>query len=94
MTPTPYNHLTDPELVSLVTNWPFSHPALTPLEQELGARLANAVDTLEDNEANLAALQAKYRITASDLIECDLCEGGLTEITPPHKINSLDGAHP
>ena len=84
MTPTPYNHLTDPELVSLVTNWPFSHPALTPLEQELGARLANAVDTLEDNEANLAALQAKYRIPDSDLWECDL-----NEITPPPPTNSI-----
>ena len=92
---TPYNHLTDRELVSMVKFWPATMPALTALERELGARLANAVDTLEDNEANLAALQAKYRITASDLIECDLCEGGLTEITPPpHKINSLDGAHP
>ena len=78
MTPTPYNHLTDHELVSLVTNWPFSKPAMTPLEQELAARLANAVDTLEDNEANLAALQAKYCIPDSDLWECDL-----NEITPP-----------
>ena len=48
MMPTPYNHLTDHELVRLVTNWPFSKPAMTHLEQELAARLANAVDTLEE----------------------------------------------
>lgn len=82
---TPYAHLTDLEVVTMVEFWPVTMPALTNLERELAARLANAIDTLEDNEANLAALQAKYRITASDLIECDLCEGGLTEITPPTK---------
>lgn len=56
---TPYTHLTDHELVNMVEFWPATMPALTSLERELGARLANAVDTLEDNEANLAALQAK-----------------------------------
>ena len=75
---TPYTHLTDHELVNMVEFWPATMPALTSLERELGARLANAVDTLEDNEANLAALQAKYRIPDSDLWECDL-----NEITPP-----------
>lgn len=73
----PYTHLTDHELVNMVEFWPATMPALTSLERELGARLANAVDTLEDNEANLAALQAKYRIPDSDLWECDP-----NEITP------------
>ena len=88
---TPYTHLTDHELVNMVKFWPATMPALTSLERELGARLANAVDTLEDNEANLAALQAKYSIPDSDLWECDL-----NEITPPlpNKFNSLDGHHP
>ena len=80
---TPYTHLTDHELVNMVEFWPATMPALTSLERELGARLANAVDTLEDNEANLAALQAKYRIPDSDLWECDLWECDLNEITPP-----------
>lgn len=68
---TPYYHLTDRELVSMVEFWPAAMPALTALELELADRLANAVETLEDNEANLAALQAKYRIPDDDLWECD-----------------------
>ena len=88
---TPYTHLADRELVSTVEFWPVTMPALTNLERELAARLANAIDTLEDNEANLAALQAKYAITDGDLLECDLSE--VTPPPPPKQINNLDGTH-
>ena len=66
-----YTHLTDSELVSLVEFWPPYRPPLTPLERELYTRLANAVDTIADNAANLVALQAKYAITDDDILECD-----------------------
>ncbi len=70
---TPYNHLTDSELVTLIEFWPSTMSPLTALEKELGARLANAVETLADNEDNLPCLQAKYQITEDDLWECGPC---------------------
>lgn len=85
---TPYNHLSDSELISLVDNWPASAPPLSPLERELGARLNNAVEYIDSVEANLAVLAAKYQIAPGDLIECEL-----DEATPPI-INNLHGAHP
>ena len=66
---TPYTHLDDAELVRLVQFWPSSAPRLTSLETELAARLANAIECIEDSEANLAVLAAKYQIDPMDLIE-------------------------
>lgn len=71
---TPFNHLTDYELCTLIRYRP-SQPILDPLIEELVRRLEDAIDLIEETDSNLAALQAKYGISDEDLYEC--------ELTPP-----------
>lgn len=65
---TPYNHLTDREMLRLVQLWPPSSSPLSSLELELAARLENAVEYQDLIEERLAALAAKYEMTTEDLM--------------------------
>lgn len=65
---TPYNHLTDREILRVVNLWPTTASPLSSLELELAARLENAVDYQDAIEERIAVLAAKYQIDQEDLL--------------------------
>ena len=70
---TRFTYMTDNEFLQHVEHELHAPSAtLADVAQELTARLAHAVELVEDMEDNLAKLQAKYGITHDDLFECEL----------------------